>query len=108
MREFAKNNQPEKFVCAAGVLTHYIGDACQPLHISYLHDGDPKRPFAYTFKRGKKEGQSEERPSGQGVHSAYEDGMVNEHREEILDGLKDTPMVNSAEWVNNGFEAAKK
>lgn len=25
MVEFASNNEPDKFVCAAGVLTHYLG-----------------------------------------------------------------------------------
>ena len=29
------------FVCAAGILAHYIGDACQPLHTSQLFDGPP-------------------------------------------------------------------
>jgi hypothetical protein len=108
MTEFARTNQPDKFVCAAGVLTHYIGDACQPLHISYLHDGDPERPVTHTFTRGNKKGTSEQRPMGQGVHSAYEDAMVNAHRKEILNGLQATPTVSSSEWASNGFEAAKK
>jgi hypothetical protein len=29
------------FVAAAGVLAHYVGDASQPLHCSYLHHGVP-------------------------------------------------------------------
>ena len=29
------------FLCAAGCLAHYVGDACQPLHISRLHHGQP-------------------------------------------------------------------
>ena len=89
------------------MLTHYIGDACQPLHISYLHDGDPERAFTYTFTKGKKAGQTEERPLGQGVHSAYEDEMVNANRDLILTGLLQTPTVKKAELVANGFEAAK-
>jgi hypothetical protein len=27
---FAAEGEAEKFVCAAGVLCHYVGDACQP------------------------------------------------------------------------------
>ena len=108
MVEFVGKGQADNFVCAAGVLTHYVGDACQPLHISYLHDGDPKRPVKHTFTRGKKEGTSEMRPMGQGVHSAYEDAMVHDHRKQILDGLEKTPVVEKDEWVANGFEAAKK
>ena len=29
------------YICAAGVLAHYVGDACQPLHVSRLHHGLP-------------------------------------------------------------------
>jgi hypothetical protein len=107
MVEFASKGEAENFVCAAGVLTHYVGDACQPLHISYLHDGDPNRPVKHTFQRGKKAGTSEERPMGQGVHSAYEDAMVHDHRKQILDGLLKTPKAEEKEWASSGFEAAK-
>src|SRR6185503_2557605 len=44
MVRFVKAGKVAEFVCAAGVLTHYVGDACQPLHISFLHDGDPADP----------------------------------------------------------------
>jgi hypothetical protein len=108
MVEFASTGKAAEFVCAAGVLTHYVGDACQPLHISYLHDGDPKRAFEYTFTKGKKAGQSELRPLGQGVHSAYEDAMVHAYREKIFDGLKATPKVKEQELIDTGFDAAKQ
>ena len=80
MCRFAADGDAKSFVCAAGVLTHYVGDACQPLHISYLHDGDPNRPVEHEFTRGKKAGTTEMRPLGAGVHSAYEDKMVFDHR----------------------------
>jgi hypothetical protein len=108
MVEHAGAGEADKFVCAAGVLTHYVGDACQPLHISFLHDGDPTRPVKHTFSRGKKAGQSEDRALGQGVHSAYEDAMVHDHRQDILDGLKQTPRVAKDEMITTGFEAARK
>jgi hypothetical protein len=108
MVEFVSKGRMPQFVCGAGVLTHYIGDACQPLHISYLHDGDPLQKFEYTFKKGKHEGETEERPLGKGVHSAYEDAMVSAFREEILDGLKATPKATKTELVDDGFEAAKR
>jgi hypothetical protein len=107
MVAFASKGNAAQFVCAAGVLTHYIGDACQPLHISYLHDGDPLRKFTYTFKKGKHEGEAEERPLGKGVHSAYEDAMVSAFREKILDGLRGTPKATKAEMIDSGFEAAQ-
>jgi hypothetical protein len=108
MCRFAADGDAQKFVCAAGVLTHYVGDACQPLHISYLHDGDPNRAFEYEFTKGKKAGTTEMRPLGQGVHSAYEDKMVFDHRKEILEGLNRTPKAKKSELISNGFEAAQK
>lgn len=108
MCQFADDGDAQKFVCAAGVLTHYVGDACQPLHISYLHDGDPNRPVEHEFTKGKKAGTTEKRPLGQGVHSAYEDAMVFAHRKEILDGLARTPKAKKSEQITNGFEAAQK
>ncbi|HEY3855974.1 MAG TPA: hypothetical protein VGO67_16415 [Verrucomicrobiae bacterium] len=108
MVDFATKGKAAEFVCAGGVLMHYIGDSCQPLHISYLHDGDPMRKYQYTFKKGKKEGQTEMRPLGNGVHSAYEDEMVNAYREDILDGLKTIPRVSNDEQIGNGYEAAQR
>jgi hypothetical protein len=111
MVEFVRQDKVPEFVCAAGVLTHYVGDSCQPLHISYLHDGDPERAKSHVVNhvRGKKAGTSEtvHIPLGQGLHSAYEDAMVNAHRKEILDGLDQTPKVRSSEHLANGQEAAK-
>src|SRR5262249_22692940 len=99
------------FVCAAGVLTHYIGDSCQPLHISFLHDGDPTRATKHTVHhvKGKKAGTSEVKhiPLGVGLHAAYEDDMVNAHRKEILKGLDNSPPVQKNEHVTSGFDAAK-
>jgi len=107
MCNFAKRGKAKEFVCAAGVLTHYVGDACQPLHISYLHDGDPENPVKHTFTKGKKAGKTELRPLGQGVHSAYEDKMIFDHRMEILDDLAKTSHVKKSEWIGTGREAAK-
>jgi len=106
----ADAKQHDKFLCAAGVLAHYLGDACQPLHISYLHDGDPLQASTRTVNhvRGKKAGSAEEVTSalGQGVHSAYEDEMVSSMRGAILNALAKTPKVKAAQRVTNGFEAA--
>jgi hypothetical protein len=111
MVEFVRNDKISEFVCAAGVMTHYIGDACQPLHISYLHDGDPARATKQTVNHigGKKAGTSEVKriPLGVGVHEAYEDDMVNSHRKEIIDGLDNSPGVQKREYIASGFEAAK-
>jgi hypothetical protein len=110
MVEFASKNKMPEFVCAAGVLTHYVGDSCQPLHISFLHDGDPTRSKKHTVHhiKGPKAGTSEviHIALGAGFHGAYEDDMVNAHRQEILKGLDKSSGVRAKELVSTGFEAA--
>lgn len=73
------------FVCAAGVLAHYVGDACQPLHGSYLDDGDPFRnpdgtPSATMLGHSK--------GFGHGVHTAYEKTMINDHFDLVVNGVR--------------------
>jgi hypothetical protein len=68
-----KARDDAKFLCAAGVLAHYVGDACQPLHGSYHSDGYRDAPNATTKKW-----------PGKGVHSTYEDKMVDRHSTGLL------------------------
>jgi hypothetical protein len=68
MADAASRKDVVRFVAAAGTCAHYVGDACQPLHCSYLHDGHPDG-------------------TGQGVHSAYEDDMLRSHAPDLLDSL---------------------
>ena len=39
MVEFLRNGEVDKFICAGGTMAHYVGDACQSLHISFKHHG---------------------------------------------------------------------
>lgn len=57
------------FVCAAGILTHYVFDACMPLHISYMHHGDPKGPKI-------KANGGKEKPIAYNVHAEFDNEMV--------------------------------
>jgi hypothetical protein len=68
-----KAGDDARFLCAAGVLAHYVGDACQPLHGSYHADGYRDAPGA-TSKAWP----------GKGVHSTFEDKMVDRHSRELL------------------------
>jgi hypothetical protein len=64
-----KAGKKTAFLCAAGILSHYIGDACQPLHGSIHADG--------------LDGAST------GVHSAYEEKMIDAFPKEVRTGLDD-------------------
>ncbi len=69
MEDFARDGKPDQFLCAAGLLAHYVGDACQPLHGSIFADGFPDK-------------------SGAGIHSTYETKMVDRHALELVEGIK--------------------
>jgi hypothetical protein len=61
------------YVCAAGCMAHYVGDACQPLHVSRLHHGFPPLHSGTVPYE---------------VHSVYETDMLNEHAGDVVQGLK--------------------
>jgi len=79
MVKASHDNDPANFVAAAGAMAHYVGDACQPLHISYKFNGDPdhKEP----------DGNGKMVKRGDGVHEAYEAHMLNKHAPELLSRL---------------------
>jgi hypothetical protein len=74
MADAASHKDINRYVAAAGICAHYVGDACQPLHCSYLHDGEPQG-------KGKP-------PRGKGVHSAYEEAMLRQNAPELLTRLQ--------------------
>jgi hypothetical protein len=69
-----------RFVTAAGILSHYVGDACQPLHGSRLADGYQDQATEITTSSGKKRKVW----PGQGVHSAYETAMIDSFTKPLL------------------------
>jgi len=84
MEELVRAKDVASFVAAAGILAHYIGDACQPLHGSFLDDGDPFRnpdgtPAATMLDHGK--------GFGHGVHTAYEKTMLDENYTALITGV---------------------
>jgi hypothetical protein len=92
MVDAVEQGDAARFVCTAGVLSHYVGDACQPLHISFMFNGIP---------------QDDGTTLGEGVHAAYEDAMVDRHAAEIMAGI-DQAGGNGAQpaLVKTGQQAA--
>src|SRR6185295_5232239 len=79
-----------EFVAAGGLLSHYVGDACQPLHVSKYHHGRPDHPEEAT------------------VHSVYETSMLDRYAIDLI------PKVNEAlkkpkdlQTIGTGPEAAR-
>jgi hypothetical protein len=69
MVEFVRQKKVAEFICTGGVMSHYVGDACQPLHVSFLHHGRPDHP--------------EEKE----VHSVYETRMIDRFATEVMGGV---------------------
>lgn len=65
-----KKGKAAEYVCAAGILTHYVFDACMPMHISYLHHGDPNGLMRVNASTGKEE------PMAYEVHEVFDNQLV--------------------------------
>jgi hypothetical protein len=89
MIESLANKKVDEFICAGGTMAHYVGDACQSLHISCKHDGIKE--------------------SDKGVHKNYENLMLNTKRnmELLFDGINSsTKKVKATDVFTKGKGAA--
>jgi hypothetical protein len=88
---FRREGKQAEFLAAAGVLAHYIGDACQPLHGSMHADG--------LFG------------SQTGVHGAYEEEMIDLFAADIgkaLDAFDDTTLIKpKLTHIGSGYDAGR-
>lgn len=92
MVEAAAQGDATGFVAAAGVMAHYVGDSCQPLHISYKFNGDPDRKDPETNEI-----------YGHEVHSAYESDVLRAHAPEMLALLNTELGIGPGQRGNHGF-----
>jgi hypothetical protein len=106
----AKQGNAAQFLFGAGVLAHYVGDGCQPLHGSYMADGDPAddKSITYTPPRGGSKhpaGVPYQKTvnAGNGVHSAYEDKMIDTYIGEIMQKLQET--VDKQDQTANNLQS---
>jgi hypothetical protein len=84
-----KNGAVDEYLVAGGTMAHYVGDACQPLHISFLHHGA--------------------KPSEAGVHADYETTMIDRKASELFEGVDNiNTKVRPNELIGpNGKDAAR-
>jgi hypothetical protein len=82
MVDFVKARDLVRFVATAGALAHYVGDASQPLHCSYLHHGElPMMKVAgdaraYPVAHGSDAFKEYAKTPEAKVHAIYEEGML--------------------------------
>lgn len=88
MVEFVRARKVAEFICAGGIVSHYVGDACQPLHVSFLHHG--------------REGH----PDEEKVHSVYETQMIDRKATEVIVGINEELKGRKAKADVKGGHAA--
>src|SRR5262245_43423503 len=78
MKDYAAS-EPAKFIAAAGILAHYVGDASQPLHGSTMSNGVKDEEPDIPRKSQREDSHGNKLPAfrGEGVHEAYETQMIN-------------------------------
>ena len=105
MVKAASTGNQDLFLCAGGALIHYVGDSCQPLHASYLSQGDPE----HVVKRPRSDGM---KLQADGVHSGYEDDMIayGYQNEDLANKLKSEIASLKTETIpeiKTGYDASK-
>jgi hypothetical protein len=100
MVEWLRAKDWRRFLCTAGTLAHYVGDACQPLHASHLHHGrGPSN--RKDFKKFKTTRAAD-------IHAIYEQNLFEVRAAEMMSKinatLKATPSVPDS--IRSGHEAA--
>lgn len=77
---YLKEGDVLRFVAGAGVMAHYVGDASQPLHCSFMHHGvPPMRQVdgrSYPVPRDSKAFQEFKKSREAKIHSIYEETML--------------------------------
>lgn len=91
MVAYLGKNDIAHFVAAAGVLAHYVGDASQPLHCSYMHHGIPPMvEFSgrqYPVRKDSPEFREFKASAAAKIHSIYEETMLEIDTATVLAGV---------------------
>lgn len=91
MVAYLKKGDVLRFVAAAGVMAHYVGDASQPLHCSFMHHGvPPMRKIGgrrYPVPRDSEEFAAFKDTPEAAIHGIYEERMLEVDTADALAGV---------------------
>jgi hypothetical protein len=112
MVSYLKNEDVLRFVAAAGVMAHYVGDASQPLHCSFMHHGKPPmKSFEgreYPVPRDSDEFKEFKKSREAQIHSIYEEAMLEVDTVTLLTGVDDSlgnMDLPTGNGINTGHDA---
>ncbi|HSM85658.1 MAG TPA: hypothetical protein VLT16_05880 [Candidatus Limnocylindrales bacterium] len=112
MVEYLQQGDVLRFVAAGGVMAHYVGDASQPLHCSYLHHGQPPMLTVdgreYPVPRDSDAFKQFKTTPASKIHGIYEENMLEVDTATALAAVDD--ILRNANGgppeVKSGHEAA--
>jgi len=91
MVDYLKKGDVMRFLVAGGVMAHYVGDASQPLHCSWLHHGvPPTTKFegrTYPLPRDSAEFAAFKKTAPAKIHGLYEENMLEVDTASALAGV---------------------
>ena len=112
MVQYLEVKDVRRFVAAAGVLAHYVGDASQPLHCSYLHHGEPpmkvRNGRLYPVPHSSAEFEAFKKTAPSKIHGIYEQQMFEVDAPALL-GAVNVSLAGSAPLdvsIASGHDAA--
>lgn len=111
MCDYLREQDMIRFVAAAGALAHYVADASQPFHCSYLHHGVPPMMKVggrkYPYPKDSAEMKAFKESSEAKIHSIYDEGIFEVEAEAMLQGLNNAPRrAGKLLSITSGHDAA--
>ena len=112
MVDYLKAGDVMRFLAAGGVMAHYVGDASQPLHCSWLHHGVPPTTTfdgrSYPVPRDSAAFLAFQKTPPAKIHSIYEETMLEVDTATALAGIDSKIGKFSADGrgVASGHDAA--
>jgi hypothetical protein len=112
MVDYLKRGDVLRFVAAAGVMAHYVGDASQPLHCSFMHHGIPPmrkvNGRSYPLPRSSQEFKDFSGTAPAKIHGIYEENMLEVDTASALAAVDDELKTRRTVKVDRtGHGAAK-
>ncbi len=111
MVKYLEGRDLKRFVAAAGILSHYVADASQPLHCSYMHHGAPPMRIhegrEYPYRGDTDEYKAFKKTPAAKIHAIYDETMLEVDPTDALERVNAALSQGAAEpAVASGHDAA--
>lgn len=113
MVDYLEAGDVARFVAAAGILAHYVGDASQPLHCSFMHHGLPPMKLhegrKYPVRKGTAAWKAFSETPEYKIHGLYEEDMLEVDTPTVLAAVDEAlnGVTIHDDSIGSGFDAAK-